>query len=311
MKVGRDTRLPHVLLLLACALCNVARAQTAPAPEGALRLNVTVTNSRGEFVMGLAAKDFGVTLGERPREVIYAERRDTPASIGLLLDSSGSFVNNPWGANGRSVRAAVERFAGLGHKSNDYFVAAIGTRPELLADWSRVDGLDLTRVGTNEMKGLTPLYDSILTALEKLKEGANPKRVLVIVSDGDDTASEHSLEETLKALRDGEAVVYAVGVFSGAGSLVPEDEARRALEDIATATGGKFFAPGNSKEFAAAFDAIAVELRHQYELGVRLGAEQGSTKKPLAVKIKVNSPTDRQDLKSLRARTRKTYLPKS
>jgi len=128
---GRRARLASLLLLLACVCCHAARAQTpaAPASEGAtLRLNVTVTNARGEFVMGLNTKDFGVTLGDRPHEVAYAETRDVPASVGLLLDSSGSFVGNPWGVDGGGVRAAVARFVGLGHKSNDYFVAVIGTR---------------------------------------------------------------------------------------------------------------------------------------------------------------------------------------
>lgn len=304
----RGVRLAPLLLLLACVFCHAARAQTPTASEGAtLRLNVTVTNSRGEFVMGLNTKDFGVMLGERPHEVAYAETRDVPASVGLLLDSSGSFINNPWGVDGRGVRAAVARFVGLGHRSNDYFVATIGTRPELLADWSRADGLDLARVGTNEMKGLTPLYDSVLTALEKLKEGGNRKRVLIVVSDGDDTASEHDLQATLKALRAVDVVVYTVGVFRGPGGFVSEDRARAALEDMAAATGGKFFSPGNRKEFDAAFDAIAVELRHQYEVGVRLG-DGPSPQKPLAVKVKVNSPADRQDLKSLRVRTRKAYV---
>lgn len=309
----RHTLLLPALLLTACAFCRAAQAQSAPAPGDAgatLRLRVTVTNSRGEFVMGLDAKDFGVTLGDRPREVAYARVGDAPASVCILVDNSASVVTNRWPVDGRGLRAALARFLELGHKSNDYFVASVGTRPELLADWTRADGLDLSRVGFGESKGTTPLYDSILTALAKLKERPDGKRVVVVVSDGADTTSEHDLEETVEALVGEDVLVYAVGLFGGFGSIVPQEKAYAALDKLTSATGGKLFSPNDRKGFDAAFDAIAVELRHQYELGVRLGDEASvkGARRPLAVKVKVSSPSDRADLKRLRARTRRAYL---
>ena len=315
--VGRCARLLPALLLLTCVPRAGAQTQTSAAPV--VPLAVTVTNPRDEFVMGLTEKDFVVTAGGRPREVAYARVVDAPASVGVLIDASGSmgYISSLRIANDKAVRDAVERFVGLGHDANDYFVARIGTRPELVSDWSRAERVNLLRLNSEERARATAFYDSIFAAVEKLKGALNSKRVIVVVSDGLDTTSEHKFEEIMRMLRERDVILYAVGIFGdndpGSPSNIPNvtwrfDKAGRdVLEELATATGGKVFYPANAKEFAAAFDAIAVELRHQYELGVRASAEDAAAKKPLALKVKVNSPADRPDFKRLSARTRKAY----
>jgi Ca-activated chloride channel family protein len=329
--VGRCARSAAVLAVLACACVHVVRAQPSgaaaarPSSEGAaatLRLTVTVTNPRGEFVMGLGGKDFVVTAGGRPREVAYAEGRDVPASVGVLLDASASmgYVSSQRIASEKAVRDAVSRFVGLGHDASDYFVARIGTRPELISDWARAERVDLGRAATEERAVATALYDSLYAALEKLDGARNSKRVLVVMSDGLDTVSEHRLEELTRRLRESDVIVYAVGVVGGLDPGTParyanlnssvEKRGRDVLEELASNTGGRVFYPENAKQLAAAFDAVAVELRHQYELGVRLDAADAAGKKPLALEVKVNSPGGRPDLKRLSARTRKTYQPK-
>ncbi|HEX8285601.1 MAG TPA: VWA domain-containing protein [Pyrinomonadaceae bacterium] len=322
--VGRGARLLPALLLLACVPpAAVAQAQTPTADGATVALTVTVTNARGEFVMGLGANDFAVTAGGRAREVAYARVVDAPASVGVLIDTSGSmgYISSQRIANDKTVRESVGRFVRLGHDANDYFVARVGTRPELLSDWSRAERVNVAGVNSEEMARATALYDSVFAAVEKLRGALNSKRVVVLVSDGLDTVSEHKLEEVARLLAGGDVILYAVGVFGGNDprnfSGDPnlnwqfDKDGRDVLEELAAATGGKVFYPADAKEFAAAFDAIAVELRHQYELGVRLGADTAAAKKPLALKVKVNPPSDRPDFKRLSARTRKAYVPKS
>lgn len=328
---GRGARLLSALLILACALHAAAQAPspaahrdgrpTAGRPGAVVPLTVTVTNRRGEFVMGLGEKDFVVTAGGRPREVAYARVADAPASVGVLIDVSGSmgFISSQRIASDRAVRETVERFVGLGHESNDYFVARIGTRPELVSEWSRAERVNLLRLSSGERPRSTALYDSVFAALEKLKGALNSRRVVVVMSDGLDTTSEHKLEDVVRLLKEGDVILYAVGVFGGNDPGTPanfynvgassDERGRNVLEELASVTGGRVFYPANAKEFADAFDAIAVELRHQYELGVRLG-DADAGKKPLALKVKVNPPTDRPDFKRLSARTRKAYPAK-
>lgn len=321
--VSRRARLLSALVLLACVCRAGVQAQT-PAAVGAgatVRLTVTVTNPRGEFVMGLGEKDFVVTAGGRAREVAYARGGDVPASVGVLLDASASmgFISAQLIANDKVVRESVERFVGLGHESSDYFVARIGTRPELISEWARAERVNLSGANLDDRVRATAFYDSVFAALEKMKGALNSKRVIVVVSDGLDTSSEHRLEEIKRLLMERDVLVYAVGVFGGndpgsgshprfsdIGSSI-ERAGRNVLEELTAATGGRVFYPDNAREFADAFDAIAVELRHQYELGVRLGGDDAGAKRPLALKVKVNSPTDRPDFKRLSARTRKAY----
>lgn len=328
--VLRGISLLPILLVPACAPVTVSRAQTHTAVSGqpatersgrVVPLTVTVTNSRGEFVMGLGEKDFVVTAGGRAREVAYARASDSPASVGVLVDASGSMglSSSLRIANDKVVREAVWRFVGLGHEANDYFVARIGTRPELVSDWSRAERVNVAGLNTEDRTRATALYDTVFAAAEKLKGALNSRRVVVVMSDGLDTTSGHKLEEVVRLLRESDVIVYAVGIYGGndpgGPSNVPplywqsSKDGRDVLEEMAAATGGRVFFPADAKEFAAAFDAIAVELRHQYELGVRLGDGDGA-KKPLALKVKVNPPTDRPDFKRLSARTRKAYLPK-
>lgn len=326
----RSARLLPCLFLLACAPLTVARAQTHTAVSGrppteragqVVPLTVTVTNPRGEFVMGLGEKDFVVTAGGRPREVAYARASDAPASVGVLIDASGSmgYVSSLRIANDKVVRETVWRFVGLGHEANDYFLARVGTRPELVSDWSRAERVNVAGLNTEERTRATALYDSVFAAAEKMKGALNSRRVIVVMSDGLDTTSEHKLEEVVRTLRDADVLFYAVGIFGGNDPGGPSNAqplywqsdrgGRDVLEELASATGGRAFFPADAKEFAAAFDAIAVELRHQYELGVRLG-DGDAAKKPLALKVKINPPTDRPDFKRLSARTHKAYTPK-
>jgi len=313
---GRRLGLLATLLLLACGLRPVAQAQgtgDAQTPHGdggeILRLTVTVTGGRGEFVKGLGEKDFSVTAGGRPREVVYARSRDLPASVGLLLDDTASVTNSRLILTPKGVRDAVARFVSLGHESNDYFIASIGTRPELVADWGRAADLDLSRVGSGGMKGLTPFNDALHATLEKLKGGARHRRVVVVVSDGVDNASVRGFPEVVKMLGEGDVLVYAVAVYGdypGKPSTLHERDGRDRLEELASVTGGKVFYPRDKKEFAAAFDRIAAELRQQYELGVRLGGEVGG-RKPLPLKVRVGAPDRRPEQGRISARTRKGF----
>lgn len=328
--VLRSARLLPCLLLLACVPLTVGRAQTRTAVSGrppaqrpgpVVPLAVTVTNGRGEFVMGLGEKDFVVTAGGRAREVAYARVSDAPASVGVLVDASGSMglISSLRIANDKVVRETVWRFVGLGHEANDYFVARIGTRPELVSDWSRAERVNVAGLNTEDRTRSTALYDSVFAAVEKLKGALNSRRVVVVMSDGLDTTSEHKFEEVVRLLRESDVLLYAVGIFGGNDPGSPSNapplywqsskDGRDVLEELTSATGGRAFFPADAKEFAAAFDAIAVELRHQYELGVRLG-DGDAAKKPLTLKVKINPPTDRPDFKRLSARTRKAYTPK-
>ena len=111
--------------------------------------------------------------------------------------------------------------------------------------------------------GQTALYDAIAKGLEELQAGSRDKKVLIVVSDGGDNASAHSLAQVMKLAGQSSAVIYTVGIFD-------EDDPDRnpgVLKRLAQATGGEAFLPGQPSEVVAICERIARDIRHQYTIG--------------------------------------------
>jgi VWFA-related protein len=114
-----------------------------------------------------------------------------------------------------------------------------------------------------DTKGQTALYDAIAKGLEQLRTGSRDKKVLILVSDGGDNASKHSLDEVMKMAEKSSAVIYTVGVFD------EQDPDRNAgvLKRLARETGGEAFLPDKLSEVAPICERIARDIRHQYTIG--------------------------------------------
>jgi len=117
-----------------------------------------------------------------------------------------------------------------------------------------------------ESRGATALYDAILNSLDRFKSGYNSKKVLLIVSDGEDNSSHNTLDATLDRLKRSNVMIYAVGLFHDEEPKSAET-ARKALTAITQATGGAAYFPESSQEVADICTQIAYDIRHQYTVG--------------------------------------------
>ncbi|MCU1239085.1 MAG: von Willebrand factor, type, partial [Candidatus Solibacter sp.] len=111
--------------------------------------------------------------------------------------------------------------------------------------------------------GMTALYDAIVKALEMLKEGGPDKKVLLVISDGGDNASTHTLPETLRLAEQSDAIVYTVGIFD----QYDPDRNPKVLRRLAEVTGGLAFFPTRLEEVSAICSRIAHDIRSQYTIG--------------------------------------------
>jgi VWFA-related protein len=111
--------------------------------------------------------------------------------------------------------------------------------------------------------GQTALYDAVAAALERLQTSAQEKKVLIVISDGGDNASAHSLSGILKMAGQSSAAVYAIGIFDGDDA----DQNPDVLGRLARATGGEAFFPGRLDEVVAICEQIARDIRNQYTIG--------------------------------------------
>ena len=225
----------------------------------------TVTDKKNRRVLDLTRDDFQVFEDNKPQAVRYFSREiDLPLRIGLALDTSNSVRDRL-----RFEQEAAVDFlsAALRPKRDLAFVVSFDTTPQLIQDFT--DDADRLSTAVRELRagGGTALYDTIFFACkEKMLFFPAPeaylRRVLIIISDGQDNQSEHTREEALAMAQRGEVIIFAISTnrsgITGSGDEV--------LKRLAQETGGRAFFPFAASDLAGDFEEIGRDLRSQYSL---------------------------------------------
>jgi len=136
-----------------------------------------------------------------------------------------------------------------------------------------------------EATGRTALYDAIYDAIDRLGQGSHDKKALIVVSDGGDNASRHTLSDTLSAAIKSDATIYTIGIFDEDD----RDKNPQVLTKLARAAGGNVFLPGSLMEVRKICENIAVEIRNQYTL-TYVSSNRKLDGSFRSVKIKVDAP---------------------
>jgi Ca-activated chloride channel homolog len=226
-------------------------------------LPVVVTDKQGRYVSDLERDRFTVFDNGRRVPIEIFSNEDTPLTIGLIIDASGSM-----GSKLGEVIMAALAFARSSNPQDELFVVrfnddvqhVIRDRPFLLAE-----DLGVLNVALRSMRpeGRTALYDALVEGIDHLGRGARARKVLVVVSDGGDNASEATLDHVLGRARESNAMIYTLGIFE------PEDIDRNpgVLKSLARATGGDRFLPRTPGEMLQVCERIAREIRSGYTIG--------------------------------------------
>jgi Ca-activated chloride channel family protein len=231
-----------------------------------ITLTVTVTDSYGRYVSGLSKSAFSVLDDKQPQEITFFSDDDSPVSVGVIFDVSGSMS----GDKVKRARDALSKFIQTSHDSDEYFLIAFNSRAQLLLDKTRDGGAVLDRLTFVETKSQTALYDACYLGVEKVQRGTHPKRALLLISDGQDNDSRYTFNELKKLLKESDVTLYAIGILSGndAGSSLGM-EGQGILDELSGVSGGKAFFPRSAAEMDDIFEQIALELRHQYSIGYK------------------------------------------
>jgi len=223
---------------------------------------VSVTDSHGNFVAGLKAENFSVLEDGRPQSISFFEQENTPVTVGLLVDHSGSM-----GPKLRDVAAAALAFARSSNPDDEMFVVDFDdtVSVELLHGQPFTsDAQELSEAVTAvSAHGQTALYDAVSEGFVHLKLGRWNKKALVIVSDGGDNVSRTTFSDILATARASQAVIYAIGLLSENG----REENPGILRQLCRVTGGVAFFPTKTSSVEATMAQIARDLRGQYVLG--------------------------------------------
>ncbi len=248
--------------------------QTAPPPdqeEGSfvfrkqveeVVLHATVVDDKQRLVTNLDKQAFTVLEDGRPQSIVSFRREDIPVAMGIVIDNSGSM---------REKRDKVNKAAiNLVKSSNAQDeVCIVNFNDEYYLDQDFTADLSKMREALEKVdtRGGTALYDAVVASADHLKKNAKlDKRVLFVVTDGEDNESQESLEQAIRRLQEENGpTVYAIGLLGEE----KQRKARKALQFIAEKTGGMAFFPRSLDEVDAISRTVAHDIRNQYTLGYK------------------------------------------
>ena len=298
-------------LLLSVVLAQLASSQNVPDPKARdfklsvdvdlVIFNVTVTDSKGHAVKGLSKDNFRIIEAGQEQTIQFLRPEDIPATVGLLIDNSGSMRRKR-----QDVIDAALAFAESSNPQDEIFIVNFNERvfmglPHGMAFTSDLNQLHASLENTRA-EGKTALYDAVAAGLKHLEMGTHQRKALVVISDGGDNASGVSESSVLALAEQSSATIYTIDIDD------PDDKDQnpKALQDLAKLTAGESYRAKSLDELPGIWRKIAGGIRDQYTIGYisKNRAHDGTFR---TVKVLATGT----DAKPLRVRARKGYFARS
>ena len=248
--------------------------QPSPPGDQTISVNVdlvnilyTVADKKGKFVTNLKKEDFKVFEDEKPQAVTnFSSETDLPLTIALLVDTSGSIRDKLR----FEQEAAIEFFYSTLRRGKDKaLVISFDSGVNLIQDYSDDPEKLSNSIRTMRAGGGTSLYDAVYLAASEKLAGQSGRRIVVVISDGDDNSSRISMTEVLENVQRNDIVIYTISTNSTGLGGDGKSRGDRVLRRFADETGGKMFSPFKLQDLNSNFRNISEELRLQYALGYR------------------------------------------
>ncbi|MFQ5740525.1 MAG: VWA domain-containing protein [Acidobacteriota bacterium] len=272
-------------------------------------LYASVYNKKDQLVSSLTKDDFQVYEDRLLQKVTYFGLDDIPSTIGIVMDKSGSMRSKM-----DLVNQATQLFLSLNNPGNELFLITFDDEVILEEPFTR-DIEDIRDALDNIIvSGGTALYDAIYLAVDQVREGHEPKKAIMVFTDGEDKDSYYNHDELLDKVREADAQVYIVAFLdpdlSDEGGFFgifksERDKVVKNIRTVAEYTGGKAFFPEKIGELSGIFQTIAHELRNQYRLAY-VSSNPARDGKWREVRVVVNQAKE----KGLKVRAKKGYYAK-
>jgi Ca-activated chloride channel family protein len=289
------------MLALSAPVATPQPAQPTPAFSAStdlVVLHVTVKDGNGEHVTGLGQSAFNVVEAGRPQQIRFYTSEDAPVTVGLMLDNSTSMR-----ASRERLITAAWTFAESSNPLDELFaltfddtVRAVLPEDAPFTQDSQALRAALTRA--LDAGGRTALFDGLAGGLDYLGRGQHERKVLVVVSDGGDNASQTTFADVLTRTQASNVVIYTVAVVDPVG----RGSNTKILKQLAEARGGEAFQPDRPNEIVDVLRHIARDIRHTYTIGYESTFPRDGTYRKVSVTVR--SPDGRR----LRVQTRSGYL---
>jgi VWFA-related protein len=232
-------------------------------------LHATVLDEQGRFVPDLKQENFRVFEDKVEQKLEIFKREDIPITVGLVVDNSASMRDKR-----DKVNAAALSFVMESNRDDEVFVVNFNDDYYLDTEKDFTNDINELKEALERIdsRGITVLYDAIIGSLDHLKKGTRDKKVLVVVTDGEDNGSRtgggdprRALELTTLEAQKSDAVIYAVGLLNQEERRTAR-RAQEALSKLASTTGGVSYFPKSIQEVDSICKQIAHDIRNQYIL---------------------------------------------
>jgi Ca-activated chloride channel family protein len=239
-----------LLIFLMVCVAGVVYAQKGLKVDiDLVMVNVSVTDTENHVLTDLKPENFQLFEDKVEQNIRYFSSEVAPLSLGIVFDISHSMENKL-----ELARAAAVRFLETGTPEDEYFLIEFSNRAEVAEDFTTDISRLRDELSLKPAAGATALYDAVYLGLSKVKAGTNPKKALLLITDGEDNHSRYSRGNIREFLRESDVQIYVI------------DLGRALIGDLAEMTGGHSYR-GSVDELGNICEKIALELKSQYVLG--------------------------------------------
>lgn len=222
---------------------------------------ITVTENSGKPVLDLDKSDFVLTDDRVPQDIVSFSRENARVSIGIVFDLSGSMTNKI-----AKARAAVREFLRYLEDEDEVFLVTFSDQAHQQTDFASNDTAILSELLLAEPRGSTALFDGVAIAVQAMRKAHNDRRVLLVVSDGEDNHSRYSERELRRTVEETEIQIHALGIHDRSTGM-RDAGGPQILEDLAKMTGGEHHMVGDAGELPGLAAKMGLSLHDRYLLG--------------------------------------------
>jgi Ca-activated chloride channel family protein len=227
-------------------------------------VNASVTDADGRAVLGLDKDHFRIWEDKVQQEIRYFSTDELPASVGVVFDVSSSMADKL-----SVARNAVDKFLEAGSPEDEYALIEFNNRPKEIEPFTSDIVAFRNRLALVSAQGSTALYDAVYLGIEKLRKAHNPRKALLLVTDGEDNHSRYSFEDVKNLAMESDVQLFAIGI---AGFPIPtatkgRKSGRAVLQELVDLTGGQVFFTTNTALLGDICAKISENLRNEYLIG--------------------------------------------
>jgi len=231
-----------------------------------VQIPVTVTDGNGRVVPGLEKEHFTLYEDKVQQVITHFAAEDAPTSIGIVFDTSDSMKFRM-----NKAHEAVDALLRNANPADEFFLVQFSSHASLVAGMTTNSEEIAQKAAAMRVGGSTALLDAVALGMEEMKNARHLRKAIVIISDGDDNSSRSSVSEIKKIVREGDVLIYAIGITDDIdySMYLQRDKLTgpALLNEIATQTGGRLFEVRKLKQLPDITAKISGWLRNQYVLG--------------------------------------------